>query len=40
MSASAKRRSVGVSSKPWDFDASFEFGLSVIVAGLSAQRRE
>jgi len=29
-----------VSSKPWDFDASFEFGLAVIIAGLGAQRRE
>jgi AcrR family transcriptional regulator len=29
-----------VSSKPWDFDASFEFGLSVIIAGLGGQRRE
>jgi TetR/AcrR family transcriptional regulator, tetracycline repressor protein len=29
-----------VSSKPWDFDASFEFGLSVIIAGLGAQRRK
>jgi len=29
-----------VSSRPWDFDASFEFGLAVIIAGLGAQRRE
>jgi TetR/AcrR family transcriptional regulator, tetracycline repressor protein len=29
-----------VSSKAWDFDASFEFGLSVIVAGLQSAAKK
>jgi AcrR family transcriptional regulator len=31
---------LAVSSKPWNFEASFDFGLSVIIDGLGAQRRE